>query len=126
MFTTAEGMEKEAVCLIMFGKREKGKEAVACSTGRGKWEPAEAVFGMGKEAVCVCVFQPSVFDHVHSSKKLLFTVGFMATETTSVLTVDTVCGTLQVKLLTRDLTCGSSRYIDFGSRMLTPCEFQAA
>ena len=50
----------------------------------------------------------------------------MATEATSnsALTVDIVCGTLRAKLLTRDLSCGSSRCIEFGSRTLTPCEFQ--
>ena len=50
----------------------------------------------------------------------------MATEATSnsALTVDIVCGTLRAKLLTRDLSCGSSRCIEFGSRTLKPCEFQ--
>ena len=50
----------------------------------------------------------------------------MATEATSnsTLTVDIVCGTLRAKLLTRDLSCGSSRCIEFGSRTLTPFEFQ--
>jgi len=37
---------------------------------------------------------------------------------------DIVCGGLQAKLLTKDLCCGSSRCIDFGTLTLTPCEFQ--
>ena len=35
-----------------------------------------------------------------------------------------VYGTLQVKLLTNDLSSGSSRCIQFGSLLLLPCEFQ--
>jgi len=51
----------------------------------------------------------------------------MATESASlnsVKSVDIVCGTLQAKLLTKDLSCGSSRCIEFGTLTLTPCEFQ--
>ena len=43
---------------------------------------------------------------------------------TTVATVDIVCGTLQAKLHTKDLSSGSSLCILFGSRLLTPCEFQ--
>ena len=42
----------------------------------------------------------------------------------SVVTVDVVCGTLQAKLNTRDLSSGSSSCILFGSRLMTPCDFQ--
>ena len=42
----------------------------------------------------------------------------------TVATVDIVCGTLQVKLHTKDLPSGSSFCILFGSRLLTPCKFQ--
>ena len=39
-------------------------------------------------------------------------------------TVDIVCGTLQVKLLTEDLSCGSCPCIQLGSRTISPCQFQ--
>ena len=39
-------------------------------------------------------------------------------------TVDIVCGTLQVKLLTEDLSCASSPCIQLGSRTISPCQFQ--
>ena len=42
----------------------------------------------------------------------------------TVATVDIVCGTLQAKLHTKDLSSGSSLCVLFGSRLLTPCEFQ--
>ena len=45
-------------------------------------------------------------------------------EGSPVLTVDIVCGTLQAKLNTKDLSSGSSPCILFGSRLLTPCDFQ--
>ena len=37
--------------------------------------------------------------------------------------VDIVCGTLQAKLFTTDLSSGSSRCIQFGSLLLSPCDF---
>ena len=43
---------------------------------------------------------------------------------TMMATVDIVCGTLQAKLHTKDLSSGSSLCVLFGSRLLTPCEFQ--
>ena len=43
---------------------------------------------------------------------------------TTVATVDIVCETLQAKLHTKDLSSGSSLCVLFGSRLLTPCEFQ--
>ena len=39
-------------------------------------------------------------------------------------TVDIVCGTLQAKLLTEDLSCGSSPCIQLGPRTISPCQFQ--
>ena len=36
--------------------------------------------------------------------------------------VDFVCGTLQVKLFTMDLSSGSSCCIQFGSLLLSPCD----
>ena len=42
----------------------------------------------------------------------------------TVATVYIVCGTLQVKLHTKDLSSGSSLYVSFGSHLLTPCQFQ--
>ena len=42
----------------------------------------------------------------------------------TVATVDIVCGTLHAKLHTRDLSSGSSPCVLFGSRLLTPCDFQ--
>ena len=41
-----------------------------------------------------------------------------------VATVDIVCGTLQAKLHTKDLSSGSSLCVLFGSHLLTPCKFQ--
>ena len=38
--------------------------------------------------------------------------------------IDIVCGTLQVKLLTDDLSSGCSHCIQFGSLLLSPCKFQ--
>ena len=38
--------------------------------------------------------------------------------------IDIVCGTLQVKLLTNDLSSGSSHCIQFGSLLLSPWKFQ--
>ena len=38
--------------------------------------------------------------------------------------IDIVCRTLQAKLLTNDLPSGSCRCIQFGSFLLSPCEFQ--
>ena len=46
-------------------------------------------------------------------------MGFPGTET-----VDIVCGTLQAKLLTEDLSCGSSPCIQLGSRTISPSQFQ--
>ena len=43
---------------------------------------------------------------------------------TAVATVDIVCGILQVKLHTKDLSSGSSLCVLFGSCFLMPCEFQ--
>ena len=45
-------------------------------------------------------------------------------ESSPVLTVDIVCETLQANLNTKDLFSGSSPCILFGSRLLTPCDFQ--
>ena len=39
--------------------------------------------------------------------------------------IDIVCGTLQVKLFTKDLSSGSSRCIQYGSLLLLPCDFQS-
>ena len=41
-------------------------------------------------------------------------------------TVDIVCGTLQAKLHTKDLSSGSNLCVLFGSRLLTPCEFNVS
>ena len=38
--------------------------------------------------------------------------------------IDIVCGTLQAKLFTKDLSSGSSRCIQYGSLLLSPCNFQ--
>ena len=38
--------------------------------------------------------------------------------------IDIVCGTLQAKLITKDLSSGSSPCIQFGSLLLSPCDFQ--
>ena len=38
--------------------------------------------------------------------------------------MDIVCGTLQAKLQTKDLSSGSSPCVLLGSRLLTPCDFQ--
>jgi len=38
--------------------------------------------------------------------------------------LDIVCGTLQVKLQSSDLSCGSSPCILLGSRKISPCQFQ--
>ena len=38
--------------------------------------------------------------------------------------VDIVCGTLQAKLFTKDLSSSSSRCIPYGSLLLSPCDFQ--
>ena len=38
--------------------------------------------------------------------------------------IDIVCGSLCSKLLTRDLSCGSSRCVSHGADLLTPCEFE--
>ena len=42
----------------------------------------------------------------------------------SATTMDIVCGTLQTKLITTDLSSDSSHCIQFGSSLLSPCEFQ--
>ena len=39
-------------------------------------------------------------------------------------TLDIICGTLQAKLLTSDLSCGSSPCILLGSRLISLCQFQ--
>ena len=39
-------------------------------------------------------------------------------------TVDIVCGTLQAKLVTDDLSCGSSPCILLGSQTISPCQYQ--
>ena len=38
--------------------------------------------------------------------------------------IDIVCGTLQAKLSTKDLSCGTSRCISLGARIFTACEFE--
>ena len=50
--------------------------------------------------------------------------GMAVSSACSATTVDIVCGTLQAKLITADLSPGSSRCIQFGSSLLSPCEFQ--
>ena len=49
----------------------------------------------------------------------------MASENaTATGTLDVVCGTLQAKLLTGDLSSGSSLCILLDSKTITPCQFQ--
>ena len=49
----------------------------------------------------------------------------MASENATVTgTLDIVCGTLQAKLLTGDLSSGSSLCILLDSKTITPCQFQ--
>ena len=49
----------------------------------------------------------------------------MASENaTATGTLDIVCGTLQAKLLTGDLSSGSSLFILLDSKTITPCQFQ--
>jgi len=38
--------------------------------------------------------------------------------------VDIVCGTLQAKLLTKELSCGTSRCVQLDGDLLTPCDLQ--
>ena len=38
--------------------------------------------------------------------------------------IDIVCSTLSMKLLTKNLSCGSSCCVSFSVKLLTPCEFE--
>ena len=65
---------------------------------------------------------------MHDDKGSDHMMGVMASEEVSTactsVFVDIICGTLRAKLLTTDLSCGSSQCNQYGSFLLSPCDFQ--